>query len=140
MMFFTGVQRSASSILKDQNEKTKKADDAMIANLHYVKEQGYRSLAALEGGNLDEFGTLMHEQWLLKKKRSDCMSTSNIDEWYDLGLKSGATGGKLIGAGGGGFLMFHTKDKVKLRHAMLEAGLKEIRFRFDFEGTKIVSQ
>ena len=140
MLFFTGVQRSASSILKDQNEKTKNTDEAMISNLHYVKELGYRSQAALEGGNLDEFGALMHEQWLHKKKRSGGMSTSNIDEWYDLGLKNGATGGKLIGAGGGGFLMFHTNNKQKLRHAMLEARLKEIRFRFDFEGTKVVSQ
>jgi D-glycero-alpha-D-manno-heptose-7-phosphate kinase len=140
MMFFTGIQRSASSILKDQDDKTKKTDGEMIANLNYVKELGYRSQAALESGDLNSFGALMHEQWLYKKKRSGGMSTSKIDKWYDLGLKNGATGGKLIGAGGGGFLMFHTNDKQKLRHAMAEAGLKEIRFRFDFEGTKVISQ
>jgi D-glycero-alpha-D-manno-heptose-7-phosphate kinase len=68
------------------------------------------------------------------------MSNSQIDDWYELALRNGATGGKLIGAGGGGFLMFHTADKKRLRHTMLEAGLREVRFRFDFEGTKVIAQ
>jgi D-glycero-alpha-D-manno-heptose-7-phosphate kinase len=140
MLFFTGFTRSASAILKEQDDKTKKTDPDMVANLHYVKELGRRSQAALQAGKLEDFGALMHEHWLHKKKRSSGMSNPKIDEWYELGMRHGATGGKLIGAGGGGFLMFHVTDRKKLRHAMLSAGLEEVRFRFDFEGTKTIIQ
>ena len=139
-LFFTGFTRSASAILKDQDDKTKKADSDMIANLNYVKELGLRSQAALEAGQLNEFGALMHEHWVHKKRRSQGMSNPQIDRWYETAMANGATGGKLIGAGGGGFLMFHAEDKKRLRHAMLGAGLKEVRFRFDFEGTQTVIQ
>jgi D-glycero-alpha-D-manno-heptose-7-phosphate kinase len=137
-MFYTGVTRSASSILKDQNDKTKSDDGEMLKNLHFVKDLGRRSLEALVDGNLDTFGTLMDEHWQHKKKRSGGMSNPQIDEWYSHAMQNGATGGKLIGAGGGGFLLFHAKDKPKLRHAMLQAGMREVRFRFDFEGTKVL--
>ena len=80
----------------------------------------------------------MHEHWLHKKQRSSGMSNPRIDDWYELAMANGAVGGKLVGAGGGGFLMFMAKDRNKLRHAMTKAGLEEVRFRFDFEGTKIV--
>jgi D-glycero-alpha-D-manno-heptose-7-phosphate kinase len=140
MLFFTGFTRSASAILKDQDDKSKKMDPDMIANLHYVKTLGERSRDALEAGKLQQFGALMHEHWLHKKKRSSGMSNPKIDEWYQLAMRNGASGGKLIGAGGGGFLMFQTDDKKRLRHAMLGEGLKEVRFRFDFEGTKTVIQ
>jgi D-glycero-alpha-D-manno-heptose-7-phosphate kinase len=80
----------------------------------------------------------MHEQWEHKKRRSGGMSNSSIDEWYELGLKSGALGGKLVGAGGGGFLLFYAEDRTRLRTAMTKAGLEEVRFRFDFEGTKVL--
>jgi D-glycero-alpha-D-manno-heptose-7-phosphate kinase len=112
----------------------------MVDNLHYVKELGHRSQAALEAGELDEFGALMHEHWLHKRARTPGMSNPQIDEWYEPAMQNAATGGKLIGAGGGGFLLFHTNDKRRLRHAMLAAGLREVRFRFDFEGTKIIAQ
>jgi D-glycero-alpha-D-manno-heptose-7-phosphate kinase len=137
-MFFTGYSRSASTILKDQDDRTKKSDGDMMRNLDYVKEIGLQSKIALEAGRLSEFGRLMHEHWIHKKCRSGGMSNPKIDEWYDLAMASGATGGKLIGAGGGGFLLFHAEDKRNLRHTMLGAGLKEVRFRFDFEGTKVV--
>ncbi len=140
LLFFTGYSRSASSILKEQDDKTKNSDSDMIQNLNYVKDLGLRSLAALESGKLIEFGKLMHEHWQHKKRRSGGMSNSKIDEWYDLALKNGAVGGKLIGAGGGGFLMFYADDKTRLRHAMTIAGLTEVRFRFDFEGTKTIVQ
>ena len=97
-----------------------------------------KSERALESGNLHEFARLMDVQWQRKKQRSSGMSNPKINEWYDLAMASGALGGKLIGAGGGGFLMFYADDKAKLRHAMRQAGLKEVRFRFDFEGTKLV--
>jgi D-glycero-alpha-D-manno-heptose-7-phosphate kinase len=138
LLFFTGVSRSAGGVLKDQDEKTKKADSKMIENLHYVKELGIRSKEALEAGKPCVVGEIMHEHWLNKKKRSEGMSNAQIDEWYELGKKSGAIGGKLVGAGGGGFLMFYTEDPTKLRHAMFKAGLSEVRFRFDFEGTKVI--
>lgn len=138
VMFFTGYSRKAGSILKEQDDKTKKADSDMVQNLHFVKDLGLRSRDALESGDLDGFGKLMDEHWQHKKRRSGGMSNPKIDEWYELAMKSGATGGKLIGAGGGGFLLFHAKDKAKLRHAMIGAGMREVRFRFDYEGTKIV--
>ena len=140
LLFFTGYSRSASKILKDQDVRTKGQDASMIDNLHYVKDLGLRSKTALEGGDLDGFGRLMHEHWENKRKRSGGMSNPKIDAWYQLARDNGAVGGKLIGAGGGGFLMFYAEDKQRLRHAMREAGLTEVRFHFDLEGTKIVAQ
>jgi D-glycero-alpha-D-manno-heptose-7-phosphate kinase len=140
LLFFTGYSRSASAILKDQNEKSKSNDQTMLDNMHFTKELGYKSLECLETGNLDEFARLMDVHWQRKKIRSAGMSNSVINDWYDHAMAHGALGGKLIGAGGGGFLMFYAGDKKKLRHAMREKGLQEVRFRFDFEGTKVVAQ
>ena len=138
LLFFTGFSRSASNILQDQNTKTKDSNADMLKNLHYVKELGLRSRSALEAGRNAEFGELMHEHWEHKKRRSGGMSNPQIDEWYQLAMKNGAVGGKLVGAGGGGFLMFYAHDLNRLRSVMAHAGLEEVRFRFDFEGTKIV--
>lgn len=138
LLFFTGFARSASNILKDQKIRSEKNDEDMINNLHYVKELGYRSKAALENSDTNLFGELMHEHWENKKRRSGGMSNPDIDKWYNLAMKNGAIGGKLVGAGGGGFLMFMAKDKMKLRKAMKESGLEEVRFKFDFEGTKVI--
>jgi len=139
LLFFTGFSRSASGILQDQHTKSQKNDKEMLDNLHYVKDLGYKSKDALESGNALLFGELMHEHWENKKRRSGGMSNSQIDEWYELALKNGAIGGKLVGAGGGGFLMFMANDRNKLRKTMKNAGLEEVRFRFDFEGTKVIS-
>jgi D-glycero-alpha-D-manno-heptose-7-phosphate kinase len=139
LLFFTGYSRSASAILKEQDTKSKSDDKSMIENLHFVKDLGLQSQAALEGGNLEEFARLMDVHWQRKKQRSGGMSNPKINEWYDMAMANGALGGKLIGAGGGGFLMFYAGDKTKLRHAMRRTGLKEVRFRFDFEGTKLVT-
>jgi D-glycero-alpha-D-manno-heptose-7-phosphate kinase len=138
LLFFTGFARSAGSILKDQNTRTQQSDPQMMQNLHYVKELGLRSQQLLEAGKTADFGELMHEHWEHKKRRSGGMSNPQIDEWYELGMKHGAIGGKLVGAGGGGFLMFYAEDRVRLRRAMTQAGLEEVRFRFDFEGTKVL--
>jgi len=140
LLFFTGYSRSASAILKDQNDKSKSNDQTMLDNMHFTKELGYKSLECLETGNLDEFARLMDVHWQRKKIRSAGMSNPVINDWYDHAMTNGALGGKLIGAGGGGFLMFYAGDKKKLRHAMREKGLQEVRFRFDFEGTKVVAQ
>jgi len=140
LLFFTGYSRSASAILKEQDDKSKQADTGMIENLHFIKDLGKRSQKALEAGELKEFAELMDVHWQRKKERSRGMSNEDINTWYDCAMASGALGGKVIGAGGGGFLMFYADDKVKLRHAMREKGLTEVRFRFDFEGTKILNQ
>lgn len=140
LLFFTGYSRSASNILKEQDVKSKEKNSDMIANLHFIKELGVKSKEALEQGNLHEFAHLMNVHWDRKKQRSSNMSNTKIDEWYELARKSGALGGKMIGAGGGGFLMFYADDKARLRHAMRQAGLQEVRFRFDFYGTQVVTQ
>ena len=138
LLFFTGFSRSASGILQDQKAKSQQNDAEMLANLHYVKDLGLRSKKALEGGDTAQFGRLMHEHWEHKKKRSGGMTNQQIDEWYQLAFNNGAIGGKLVGAGGGGFLMFMASDRNKLRQAMANAGLEEVRFRFDFEGAKVM--
>jgi D-glycero-alpha-D-manno-heptose-7-phosphate kinase len=138
LLFFTGFSRSASSILADQHQRTRAEDGDMLRNLHYVKELGVRSRKALESGDTAAFGELLHEHWEHKKQRTAGVSNPQIDEWYDLGRRNGALGGKLVGAGGGGFLMFYAEDHRRLRSAMTAAGLEEIRFRFDFEGTKVL--
>jgi D-glycero-alpha-D-manno-heptose-7-phosphate kinase len=138
LLFFTGFSRSAGSILKDQDKRSQASDPEMLNNLHYVKELGLRSKDALIAGKVDEFGSLLHEHWEHKRKRSSGMSNPQIDEWYDLARKNGALGGKLVGAGGGGFLMFYTENRSKLRQAMVKAGLEEVRCSFDFEGTKVL--
>lgn len=140
LLFFTGYSRSASSILKDQDQKTKAKDQDMVSQLHFVKSLGYESKQALESGQLREFAELMNVHWEYKRQRSQGMTNPDIDDWYALGIKNGALGGKLIGAGGGGFLMFYAEDKVSLRTAMKAAGLQEVRFRFDFSGTQVVAQ
>src|SRR5688572_26175590 len=138
LLFFTGFSRSAGSILKDQQTKTQQHNAEMLNNLHFVKELGYRSQKALVEGKPQVFGELMHEHWEHKKRRSQGMSNARIDEWYELGRQNGAIGGKVVGAGGGGFLLFYASDRNRLRHAMAKAGLEEVRFHFDFEGTKVV--
>lgn len=140
LLFFTGYSRSASEILREQDQKSRKADPAMIENLHFIKDLGYQSQAALETGDLRAFAAIMDVHWQRKKERSGGMSNTTINEWYDVAMNNGALGGKLIGAGGGGFLMFYAEDKAKLRHALRNLGLKEVRFKFDFEGTKTITQ
>ena len=139
LLFFTGYSRSASGILKDQKDKSTSNDKQMLKNLHFVKQLGLQSKTALENGNLREFGELMHEHWENKKSRSNGMTNPKIDEWYKLAFKNGAYGGKLVGAGGGGFLMFMAHDRDKLRKVMTDVGLEEVRFKFDFDGTRVLT-
>jgi len=138
LLFFTGFSRSAGGVLADQKTRTEKGDPAMIENLHYLKTLATRSREVLEGGRTADFGKLLDEHWQHKKRRSSGMTNPQIDEWYELGLRNGANGGKLVGAGGGGFLLFYAEDRARLRTAMREAGLEEVRFHFDFEGTKVL--
>jgi D-glycero-alpha-D-manno-heptose-7-phosphate kinase len=138
LLFFTGISRSAGTILKDQVDRSKQNDHQMLENLHFTKNLGLRSKEALILGDTIKFGELMREHWEHKKARSQNMTNSFIDYTYEAALKSGAIGGKLVGAGGGGFLMFYAQDREKLRAKMSELGLEEVRFHFDFEGTKVI--
>jgi len=140
LLFFTGYARSASKILQEQDDKSTRSDEAMLENLNFVKELGRQSQRALEGNNLREFARLMDVHWQRKKERSAIMSNDFINDAYDFAMANGAVGGKLIGAGGGGFLMFYAEDKARLRGAMRQKGLTEVRFRFEPEGTKILIQ
>jgi D-glycero-alpha-D-manno-heptose-7-phosphate kinase len=137
LLFFTGYSRSASKVLKEQDDKSRAMDPATIDNLHFVKDLAAQSQTALEAGDLRGFADLMHIHWEHKKKRSSNMSNQQINEWYEIGRQNGALGGKLIGAGGGGFLMFYSEDKARLRSAMQRCGLPEVRFSFSFEGTTV---
>lgn len=144
LLFFTGLSRSANELLLEQDQKTKQAakkespNNDMIENLHFTKDLGMKIGDALEKGQLEEFGKLMHVHWEHKKKRSQNMSSGQIDVWYDLAMKNGAYGGKLIGAGGGGFLMFLADDKRRLRQVMREAGMHDVPFRFDNLGAQVL--
>jgi D-glycero-alpha-D-manno-heptose-7-phosphate kinase len=110
----------------------------MIDNLHKIKELGISSREALLEGDTKAFGSLMHEHWLTKIQRGSGISDNHINDLYELGRANGAVGGKVVGAGGGGFLMFYASDRDRLRAKMKEKNLTELRFSFDFEGTKVV--
>lgn len=140
LLFFTGYSRAAGSILKEQDDRTRQNDPRMTDNLHRIKELGFASREALERGELRRFAEILNVHWRHKRERSGGMTNPEIDGWYTLGMENGALGGKLIGAGGGGFLLFYTEDKPRLRRAMARANLQEVRFRFDFEGTGVVIQ
>jgi len=138
LLFFTGISRSASSILLDQDKRSINNDSEITKNLHYIKELGLQSRDALIAGELENFGHLMNEHWEHKRIRSSGMTNDFIDDIYNKALQNGAVGGKLVGAGGGGFLMFYASDRSKLRAAMNKYNLEEVRFSFDYEGTKII--
>jgi len=139
LLFFTGCSRSAADVLRDQDSRTRENSREMLDNLHFTKQLGMESRDALLAGDLGKFAELMHVHWEHKKRRSPGMSNGFIDEMYQLARQNGALGGKLIGAGGGGFLMFYTEEKTRLRNAMRQAGLREVRVRFDFAGTTVVA-
>ena len=140
ILFFTGTERSASQILRDQDLKSKKDNRAIVENLHHIKEIGLETRKYLENGQVDMLGELFHAHWETKKKRSSAISSPIIDECYETAMKNGALGGKLIGAGGGGFLMFYCKngEKHKVIESIQKMGLKWERFHFDFDGVKIL--
>jgi D-glycero-alpha-D-manno-heptose-7-phosphate kinase len=138
LMFFTGYIRSANKILLTQNQKSLKSNTKMLKALDNTKKFGYEILKLIEKGELESFGELMNIHWQEKKKRSIIMSNPKIDSWYNDALKNGAIGGKIVGAGGGGFLLFYTSNKEKLRAYFKKQNLREVRFKFDFEGSKLI--
>jgi D-glycero-alpha-D-manno-heptose-7-phosphate kinase len=140
LMFFTGKTRSASTILREQDVKSSNGDTGMADNLHRVKALGYETREAFLQGDLGRWGEIMREHWEAKKSRSPEMSSPQIDEWYAFGLQNGAIGGKLVGAGGGGFLLFYAEDPRRLRAAFQKVGLLEVRLSIDVEGTRVLSR
>ena len=140
LLFFTGYSRSAASILNDQKSRSEQHDDAMASSLAQAARLGYAIKTALETNDPDRFGDLMHEHWEYKRVRSAGMSNPDIDAWYECGRQNGARGGKLVGAGAGGFLLFYADDPVRLREAMTTIGLNEVRFAFDHDGSTVLSR
>jgi D-glycero-alpha-D-manno-heptose-7-phosphate kinase len=138
LMFFTGYSRDADLVLAEQKAKSESNDATMIESLHAVKALGIETKEALESGDIDAIGDIMNRHWLRKKERSALMSNPRIDHYYDIALASGALGGKLVGAGAGGFLLFYTRNSSALRAAMAAEGLDEVPFGFDFEGATVL--
>ena len=140
LLFFTGFQRSSHDILQEQKDDTLRADPVVLDSMHRTKELGQRIKEALERGDLDKFGQLLDAHWQNKKRRADRISNPHIDRWYEISKKHGALGGKVIGAGGGGFLMLYCPGRVRamVREALSAEGLREMTFGFDFEGAKIL--
>lgn len=140
LLFFTGILRPSRDILQEQKDHTQRGDKTMVENLHRIKELGYRVKEALERGNVERFGLLLDEHWQTKKRRSDKVTNARIDCWYEVARDNGALGGKVIGAGGGGFLMLYCPGPAKqsVRSALAAEGLREMPFDFDFEGAKVL--
>lgn len=140
LLFYTGITRSSADILADQQQGTDAGDALVLDSLHRTKDLGYRIKETLEAGDLERFGLLLDEHWQNKKRRSGKVSDPRIDEWYELARDNGALGGKIMGAGGGGFFMFccPNSQKARLRQALGAAGLREMTYDFDFEGAKVV--
>jgi len=140
LMFFTGYSRDADQMLDDQRTRSERGDTEMIENLHFVKAIGLSSKEALEQGETERFAALMHEHWMRKRERSKGMTNELIDRWYSRGMEQGALGGKLVGAGAGGFLLFYARDPSRLRKAMIDEGLTEVRFLFDHDGSVVLAR
>ncbi|WP_251106531.1 galactokinase [Alloacidobacterium dinghuense] len=139
MLFFVGQTRSASALLDDQRKRSEQREKDMLDGLHFVKQLGQEIRRVLEAGAVHELGLLMHQHWLRKRGRSKGMTNDRVDELYELARsRGGATGGKLVGAGGNGFLLLHTQDRKRLRAAMADAGASEMEFNFDFDGSVVM--
>lgn len=140
LLFFTGTTREANTILSEQKRDTASAKANVVDSLHRAKELGYLVKEALEDDRPDEFGAIMHEHWENKKRRSNLVSNPDVDRWYAMARDRGALGGKLVGAGGGGFLLLYCVGSARMavREALASEGLREMPFMFDYEGAKVM--
>jgi D-glycero-alpha-D-manno-heptose-7-phosphate kinase len=136
LLFYTGSARESTAVLADQDQRTRRGDAVMLDNLHRTKEMGHRSRQLLVDGDLFGYAELMHEHWMNKRDRSPGMANRRIDELYTLARRSGVVGGKLVGAGGGGFLLLYARNPADTRQAMAAAGATELPFDFDFVGAQ----
>ena len=139
LVFFTGLTRSADDILVEQKQAVQEEKKEVIESMHFIKELGYKILEAVESGNISRVGKLFNEHWQYKKRISTKMSSEHLDRIYAKAMENGALGGKVSGAGGGGFFTFYVEDNQKqFREVMRGLGLREMRYRFDFEGSKVL--
>jgi D-glycero-alpha-D-manno-heptose-7-phosphate kinase len=136
LLFYTGETRSGYELLRDQDSRSRRGDDSMLENLHETKRMGYRSRELLLAGDLEAYAELMHEHWQNKRKRSPGMTSERIDMLYTLARRSGVIGGKVVGAGGGGFLLLYATNPSDTRQAMAATGAPELVFRFEFAGAQ----
>jgi D-glycero-alpha-D-manno-heptose-7-phosphate kinase len=140
LIFYTGQQRKNNKILKEQDDSTKSNKQEVLNSLHYIKESGYKILDIVQSGNIDDLGFMFRDHWEMKKKLSSGVTNEKIDSIYNIALENGATGGKISGAGGGGFFTFYcNKNHQQLRDAMKAEGLKELDYSFDLDGSKIIA-
>jgi len=134
LLFYTGDARSASAVLSDQDTRSRAGDTEMLDNLHRTKELGFQSRKLLERGDLVAYAEMMHEHWEVKRRRSPGMANERVDRLYDIARRNGAIGGKLVGAGGGGFLLVYSRDPQATRAALTTEGAPELPFDFEFNG------
>ena len=139
LMFYTRTSRSADEILSEQSKGAKKDKKNVVDSMHYIKELGYKILDAAESGNITDIGLMFDQHWQYKKRISTKMTNPHFDRIYEIAKENGALGGKISGAGGGGFFLFYVEEKRdKFGEEMKKLGLREMRYRFDFEGTKVL--
>ncbi len=141
LIYYSGIERSASAVLKEQQKTIVENKDAAVQRMHRIKDLGYETKRILLAGDIDTYGEMLHEHWTNKRKLAVNMADGAIDEHYDAARKAGAIGGKLMGAGGGGFFMFYVRaaERRKVHQALLDRGLRPMRFRFDFDGARIMA-
>jgi len=139
LLFFTGIRRSATQELSALENSDRMLTQDVIANLDAVKQAGMDAAEALALGNLLDYAAMLTNQWHLKLLRSKTPINLKVNEWIQAGLEAGAIGGKLVGAGGGGFLLFYAAEQKELRSRMSELGLREVPFTFDSEGVALIS-
>jgi D-glycero-alpha-D-manno-heptose-7-phosphate kinase len=139
IIYYSGVERSA--VLKEQQKTISDNKDAAVQRMHRIKELGYETKRILLAGQIDTYGEMLHEHWTNKRKMAASMADGTIDEHYEAARKAGAIGGKLMGAGGGGFFMFYVRaaERRRVQEALATRGLRPMRFRFDFDGARIMA-
>ncbi|MGA7123779.1 MAG: sugar kinase [Polyangiaceae bacterium] len=141
VIYYSGIERAASTVLKEQARTIVENKDDAVQRMHRIKQLGYETKLVLVSGQIDKYGEMLHEHWMNKRKLASNMADSAIDEHYDAARKAGAIGGKLMGAGGGGFFMFYVRaaDRRRVHDALAARGLRPMRFRFDFDGARIMA-
>ena len=141
LVFYSGVERKASDVLIEQKKTIQANKDDAVKRMHRIKELGYETRKLLVDGDIDRYGELLHEHWTNKRKLASNMTDGAIDEHYEAARKAGALGGKLMGAGGGGFFLFYVRPESRRRvyEALTARGLRQLRFRFDFDGARIMA-
>jgi D-glycero-alpha-D-manno-heptose-7-phosphate kinase len=141
VIYYSGVERSASTVLKEQAKTIVENREAAIQRMHRIKELGRETKRILLAGEIDTYGEMLHEHWTNKRKLAASMTDSVLDEHYEAARNAGAIGGKLMGAGGGGFFMFYVRagDRRRVHDALAARGLRPMRFRFDFDGARIIA-